>query len=336
MAKKRIEPSNGGFEMKVFLSWSGERSRELALAIKEWLPLVLHYVEPWVSDADIEAGERWAQSVAKELAASNFGIICVTSENINSPWVLFEAGALTKSLETSRVIPLLLDLEFSDVSGPLAQFQSKKLSRQGIGEVVQSIQKVAEKPDAPERAAKLFENLWPALETQLAAIPKEPPAEREVRPTTEILEELVASVRALDSRMREFEDVGSPRWRRGKRSRGRMHPMMVQDFARMVGNRPGDPIQFLMVASLFRDDLPWLYELAVDAYRAIREKRNDSSQAFERMRKAFELTLRGPFPIEEFGIDPEMIFVALHDLERYYSHLEPVENTNDESDENDQ
>jgi hypothetical protein len=121
--------------MKVFISWSGERSKSLAHAFHEWLPLVLHYVEPWLSEADIDAGERWAQSVATELAASNFGIICVTSENITSPWVLFEAGALTKSLETSRVIPVLLDLEFSDVSGPLAQFQAEKLSSTGIGEI---------------------------------------------------------------------------------------------------------------------------------------------------------------------------------------------------------
>ena len=55
------------------------------------MPLVVSYVEPWLSDADIEAGERWGQSIATELAASNFGIVCITSENVNSPWVLFEA-----------------------------------------------------------------------------------------------------------------------------------------------------------------------------------------------------------------------------------------------------
>lgn len=100
--------------MRVFIRWSGERSRTVAQSLRDWLPLVLHYVVPWLSEADVEAGERWAQSVATELAASNFGIVCVTSENVSSPWILFEAGALTKSLETSRVIPLLLDLEFSD------------------------------------------------------------------------------------------------------------------------------------------------------------------------------------------------------------------------------
>lgn len=308
--------------MKLFISWSGDRSKALALAFREWLPLVLHYVEPWLSEADIEAGERWLQSVAKELAASNFGIICVTSENITSPWVLFEAGALTKSLEASKVIPILLDLEFTDISGPLAQFQAKKLTQQGIGEVIQSIQKAAEQPIPKERATKLFNRLWPGLEEQFEAIPKEPPEERQVRPPTEVLEDLVTSVRALDSRMREFEEMSGPRWRRSKRFGGRWHPRMMHELAHMVGGRPGDPVSILVLASMFREELPWLYELATDAYRVIREGRPDAQQALRRFRAAFEMCTSGPFPPEELGVDPRMVEMTMHELDRYTARLE--------------
>lgn len=166
--------------MKVFISWSGERSKRLAEGVRKWLPLILPYVEPWMSEADIQAGERWAQSVAKELAASDFGIICVTSENVTSPWMLFEAGALTKSLESGRVIPLLVDLEFSDVSGPLAQFQAKKLSRGGIEEVIKSLQKAADDPIPERRANELFDALWPKFQKKLDSIPGEPPTVRDV------------------------------------------------------------------------------------------------------------------------------------------------------------
>jgi hypothetical protein len=75
-------------------------------------------------------------AVAKELEASSFGIICVTRENVQTPWVLFEAGALAKSLEGARVIPLLLDLDFRDITGPLAQFQAKKVEKPGVEEVI--------------------------------------------------------------------------------------------------------------------------------------------------------------------------------------------------------
>ena len=51
--------------MKVFISWSGERSESLAKALRKWFPLVLHYVDPWLSQSDIQAGERWSIEIAK-------------------------------------------------------------------------------------------------------------------------------------------------------------------------------------------------------------------------------------------------------------------------------
>lgn len=130
--------------MKVFVSWSGERSEALARALRDWLPMVLHYVEPWLSKSDIEAGERWANEVAKELDASKFGITCITRENVGAPWILFEAGALAKSMQEGRVIPLLLDVEFKDIGGPLAQFQAKKVEKGGLWDVVSSINQLSE------------------------------------------------------------------------------------------------------------------------------------------------------------------------------------------------
>lgn len=44
--------------MKVFLSWSGERSRLVATALHEWLPQVINAVEPFIS-SNIDAGARW-------------------------------------------------------------------------------------------------------------------------------------------------------------------------------------------------------------------------------------------------------------------------------------
>ncbi len=93
--------------MKVFISWSGKRSNALAVALKGWLPLILQYVKPWVSEKDISAGDRWARAIAGELETSNFGILCVTPENLRSEWILFEAGALSKSMLDAKVIPLL-------------------------------------------------------------------------------------------------------------------------------------------------------------------------------------------------------------------------------------
>ncbi|MFF2501131.1 hypothetical protein [Peribacillus sp. NPDC058075] len=64
--------------MKVFLSWSGEYSKNIALILKEWLPLVIQTLEPYVSSEDIRKGSRWSASIGQELEVSNYGILCLT------------------------------------------------------------------------------------------------------------------------------------------------------------------------------------------------------------------------------------------------------------------
>ena len=54
----------------------------------------------------------------------HFGIICVTEVNQENPWLNFEAGALAKTLNQSRVCPYLIGMRPSDLKGPLSQFQS--------------------------------------------------------------------------------------------------------------------------------------------------------------------------------------------------------------------
>ena len=298
--------------MKVFIGWSGSRSQAMAQALRDWLPLVLHYVQPWLSDKDIEAGERWADSMSKELEASNFGIICVTPENLSSPWILFEAGSLAKSLSNSRVIPLLLDLDFSEVSGPLAQFQAKKVDQEGISEAILSINGAAQQPIPAERAKQLFDALWPDLAKKLQAIPSPKEPTKPARNQHQILEELVAGVRSLESRIRELAELSAnQRLPRNRRMNRLMHPMMLMD---ALGAKPGDPLLLLAYSSFFRDEIPWLYELAVDAYKATKSCAPDAKESLERFHHAIRFLRRGPF-LEEFGGDPHMLEMMLHDMD---------------------
>lgn len=302
--------------MKVFISWSGESSRGLAEALHNWLPLVLHYVEPWMSDVDIDAGDRWADSVAKELEASNFGIICVTRENVSSSWILFEAGALAKSMKGSRVIPLLFDLDFRDISGPLAQFQAKKLEKAGVGEVIQSINQSADTPDDQNRATQLFEALWPQLETAVREIPTDAEPAKRARPQGEILEELVASIRTLDGRVRDIGPSGGPPRRR--KSKRRM--MMQMELAHMSMEGPGDPVNILTLASAFKEGVPWLSDLGLEAYRAVAEDAPKADYLVHRFLRSVEAALHGPFRREDLDFDPEFIDMLFREASRSVRH----------------
>ena len=155
--------------MKIFISWSGARSHALAAALRKWLPLVVHYVEPWLSEADISAGERWSHVIAQELESSSFGIVCATPESATSDWVLFETGALAKSIDSARVVPLLVGLDFADISGPLAQFQAKKANRQVMLDLIRSINRQYVEPIYEDRIDQLFHALWPQVERSLSA-----------------------------------------------------------------------------------------------------------------------------------------------------------------------
>jgi hypothetical protein len=112
--------------MKLFLSWSGARSQAIAEALREWLPKVIQAVKPWMSAIDIDRGARWSSDIAVELSDTSFGILCITPENLNAPWIHFEAGALSKTLEKSLVCPYLLELEPTDLKGPLVQFNAAR------------------------------------------------------------------------------------------------------------------------------------------------------------------------------------------------------------------
>lgn len=157
---------------RIFLSWSGEPSRTVALALKQWLPNVIHALDPWMSDKDIRAGDRWSAEISQALATMSFGVMCVTSVNRASPWLHFEAGALAKSLEAGRVYPYLIDLAPAELTGPLAQFQSVRADREGTFRLLESIGRLIEPPMDTGRLQASFNKWWPDLEVQLSGLPE--------------------------------------------------------------------------------------------------------------------------------------------------------------------
>ena len=281
----------------------------------------MQYAEPWVSETDISAGDRWALAIAGELESSNFGIICATPENISSEWVLFEAGALAKSMQDAKVIPLLFGLEFSDISGPLAQFQAKKVDQNGLHEIIQAINSVSENKTSDDIINNLVPALWPQLEKSLSDIPDPEPSEKHMRPQHEIIEELVTGVRGLEARMRDFDfdgmDFSSKRYRKKFR---RLHPMMFEEFFDMSPEFEDDPIPLLMVGGMLRDDFPWLAEIVIELYRDIKNNPLDAERAIHKFRRTMKMMDRGPFMEEFVGGSKEthmMVMELPHMLEHF-------------------
>lgn len=196
--------------MKVFISWSGETSRALAQIIYQWLPSVIQAVKPYFSPDDIAKGARWSTEIAKELESSQVGLLMVTRENLEAPWLMFEAGALSKNLGQAKVSPILFELEPTDIKGPLVQFQVAKFEKAEIKRVVRMMNsELGDVALANDVLDSSFEIWWPRLEQQirreLARVGKR---ERvTLRPERELLEELLALTRSLVRHAAEEQEL---------------------------------------------------------------------------------------------------------------------------------
>jgi hypothetical protein len=196
--------------MKVFMSWSGDRSREVAKLLDYWVKCVVQASRPWISTSGIDSGSIWFNQISSELQDTTFGIICLTKENKEAPWILFEAGALAKGLASSRVCTFLIDLQAKDVRDPLAQFNHTLPSFESMWKLVSTLN-----GSLPELSRLdvvilkgVFETYWPQFEEKFAAILKTYPETTVIEPRKQedILAEILESTRGLERRMRVVEN----------------------------------------------------------------------------------------------------------------------------------
>lgn len=155
--------------MKIFISWSKENStsHKVATALHGWLPDVIQGVKPWMSTHDIQSGELWGSAVSKQLEENSFGILSITPISMHAPWLIFEAGALAKFVDKSRVCPYLSNMTPTGLTGPLTQLQSRISDEEGTLKLVQDINKHLESPMNEDRLQRSFTRCWAELESKL-------------------------------------------------------------------------------------------------------------------------------------------------------------------------
>ena len=180
---------------KVFISWSGDRSKQLASALRDFLPEAFQDCEAWMSEHDISAGTRWGHELTGQLSESLIGVVCLTPENLSAPWLLFESGALAKSISESRVIPYRLGLSATDVPFPLAQFQGVDVDEVGSRKLLSSLNAVRDKPMPDDRLDRIFARWWPDLAKRIQSIPALTNAGPKPRSDRALLEEVLELVR---------------------------------------------------------------------------------------------------------------------------------------------
>lgn len=197
--------------MKVFLSWSGARSKAVAELLDDWIQCVLQAVKPWMSARDIDRGSLWFTEINDQLKEVSTGIVCLTKENKDRPWILFEAGALARGLSSQRVMTFLIDLSPTDIGDPLAQFNHTMPSEEGLRSLVTSINgRLGDLAISPRTLENVFETYWPQFRARFDKIIEEIPEQAVIPPRTEEskVDEILSHVRGMDKRLRDVERGG--------------------------------------------------------------------------------------------------------------------------------
>lgn len=328
-----------GYYMKVFISWSGNKSHKVAMVFRDWFPSVIQSIEPYVSSEDIDKGARWSTDIAKELENSTFGILCVTKENLEAPWLSFEAGALSKTMDKSFVSPFLFDIKRSEVNGPILQFQSTIFQKEDLKKLVNTLNKACGEASIPEvRIEKAFEVWYPTLESELTKIrgavdePEEGKKKDDaVSHSSEILEEILDLSRnnqkllrspdqklyeSVDALRTQIQDLIARMDRNSeidiKRMSRKFQPMFMDEILHISMKQGKNPFGFLIALSFFKSDFPWIYDAGKELLTIIKAKTSIDAkeEAIRDFKEMMDFTFQHPMMREIYSNKKEyMIYM---------------------------
>ena len=122
----------------IFISWSGEYSKNIGNALNDLLKNCLPNTKTFFSP-NIEAGKKWFAEIEHNLNDADAGLLIVTPDNLNQPWLLYEAGAIAGSLGEKKAIPLLIGFASTDITGPLSALQAKHLDKNNLKSIIKQL-----------------------------------------------------------------------------------------------------------------------------------------------------------------------------------------------------
>lgn len=269
----------------------------------------------------IDFGDDWYKRLMSMLQ-SNSDVVCLfTERSIDRPWILFEAGVAKGKLSTP-VVGVALGVPLARVSaGPFYQFQNMDDSEADLTKLVHQLARRVSGLELDADVVKVQVAAFKAAEAETlkkdatASGRKAAQEQAEDNPVAKLVEEMKALPSRVAERLAESDEPLSRR-----RRMRRFHPMMIDEMMHMAGD-PGDPVAILMTASMVRDDAPWLYELAMEVYRAVKSGDPVAIEAeMDRIRRFSDLMMRGPF-MEEFGFDDKDSYMFLREFPRMLKHM---------------
>lgn len=230
----------------------------------------------------------------QRLEAASDVVCLLTRNSVGRPWILYEAGVAKGKWDTPvHGVALGLPMQTA-ITGPFAQFQNSDDSEDALTTLVMQLIKRIPGSDPNREMVKtqvvLFRNnalpMATADDAQVAST-----TETDATSVAKIFEEIKVMFQDLPGRVERRLD---PEYGTFSKRRRRFQPDMVFEALHFGGREMPEGLQLVIVSSLFRDDFPWLYEMATDAYRKMSAKDVGAFDALVAFEHVFHTTFRNP------------------------------------------
>ncbi len=269
----------------------------------------------------IEFGVEWYPEVMSKIDSASDVVCLLTPRSLERPWILYEAGVAKGKMNTP-VYGVAIGVSLSKAaSGPFAQFQNCGEDADSLTKLVLQlmcrVSGAEPDKDTVRMQVEAFKQKASVLTKGLehTTKPGKPDsAEVEGSSVAKLFEEVKVMFRDLPMRMDERSE-------RINHRRSRMfHPEMMFEIGHMLGGDGENGIGILVLASTFRDELPWLYELGVQAYRAMNTDRPENARdSLRQFSRACELV--GHHPIFRDMIRNREIHIVIREMDTYLDRL---------------
>ncbi|MCX4585062.1 hypothetical protein [Streptomyces sp. NBC_01481] len=217
-----------------------------------------------------EYGVEWFPELMRQIGDASDVVCLLTERSLDRPWILYEAG-VAKGKISATVHGLALGVPLKKAStGPFAQFQNCGDDVESITKLI--IQLVKRLPNAdPDREmvevqVKSFkERVDELLEAFKGEAEDDAFPDGEGARDAQLFEEIKAMFQELPLRVESSIVNSGLQPLRGEI----LNPRALGDIAEMTrAGKGGEGISLLILASPFREIMPWLYEIATEVYRA--------------------------------------------------------------------
>jgi hypothetical protein len=272
----------------------------------------------------IDYGTMWYPEIIKKLNEATDVVCLLTHHSIDRPWILYEAGiAIGKSGTPLIGIALGIPLNKAN-NGPFAQFQNCADDVDSLTKLVSELIRKIPNAKPIENVIKgqveeFLSKVGSILENQ----------DTEISETTEntlvedtqvakLFEEIKIMFQDLPSRIDRNvnQNLFSKKFRK-------FHPMMFEE---MLHISKDGHIAFLMILSLFRNEMPWIYDIGQETLKKIKESKSikEKDMAIMDFERVLEISMHNPFFEKTFMRNEEdymMLRELPHMLEKHLHRM---------------